>query len=361
MKIKTSLLQELVSKSVKGASNNKMIPITGFMGIDVRHDIVSGKAFLNLITTDGNNILKVESVIDETPDFYTVVSAENFSKLVGKITVEYIELILKENYLIVEGNGTYKLDIPVDSEGNIVKFDDIPQVPEKECDIEVSKLQSYIEAAKVAVANTMDSYLLTGYYIDKAIITTNSEKLCYINEDIGIKSPMLLSAPTAELLLVFTGEKLTLSRRMDDLLFEGNGVTLYCKELPEKDKYPISTVNSLLDMSLTSSIKLSKDKLLNALDRMSLFVDEYDENGIHLAFTKEALFVKSQKSNGQELIDGISNREEEFDCIINIEMLTSAIKAVTGEQVEILYGLPTAIQIKDNNTTLLLSLMSEEN
>ena len=68
MKIKTSILQEMVSKAVKGASNNKMIPISSFIGIEIEQ----GK--LTLMTTDGSNQLRVSKKLDgNSTDFYSVV------------------------------------------------------------------------------------------------------------------------------------------------------------------------------------------------------------------------------------------------------------------------------------------------
>ena len=92
MKIKTNLLQEIVAKSIKGASMNKMIPITSLMGIELKNNI------LTLMTTDGSNHLRVSEKIENddinvTEDFYTIINADTFSKLVGKTTKEFIEII----------------------------------------------------------------------------------------------------------------------------------------------------------------------------------------------------------------------------------------------------------------------------
>ena len=58
MKIKTEILKEMVSKSIKGSSQNKLLPITNYIGIEVKNKI------LTLITTDGNNQLKIKQEIE---------------------------------------------------------------------------------------------------------------------------------------------------------------------------------------------------------------------------------------------------------------------------------------------------------
>ena len=50
-KVKTTILQEMVSKAVKGASCNRMIPITGLIEIKVEGGVLS------LTTTDATNTL----------------------------------------------------------------------------------------------------------------------------------------------------------------------------------------------------------------------------------------------------------------------------------------------------------------
>ena len=106
MKTKSDLLQKMVAKVIQGASNNKMLPITNLIGISFKDKQ------LKLTTTDGANIFVVKDIIHDVEDdaeFYTIVNAEQFSKLVGKTTKEYIELSNEENYLLFKGNGSYKL------------------------------------------------------------------------------------------------------------------------------------------------------------------------------------------------------------------------------------------------------------
>jgi DNA polymerase III sliding clamp (beta) subunit (PCNA family) len=97
MRIKTEILQKMVSKAIQGSSNNKMIPLTSLIGIEFKEDILGGKGSLILTTTDGSNQFKVNHTVEGTGEFYTIVNAETFSKLVGKTTKEFIELENKKN------------------------------------------------------------------------------------------------------------------------------------------------------------------------------------------------------------------------------------------------------------------------
>jgi hypothetical protein len=62
MKIKTEILQKMVSKSIQGASFNKMIPLTSLIGIEVQKDLMTYSSKLILTTTDGSNQFKVNQI-----------------------------------------------------------------------------------------------------------------------------------------------------------------------------------------------------------------------------------------------------------------------------------------------------------
>ena len=88
--LQTQKLQEMVANSVKGASANKMIPITSLMGIEVKDNV------LTLSTTDATNHLKIIERKVDNENFYVVVQAELFSKLVAKTSTETMTMTLKE-------------------------------------------------------------------------------------------------------------------------------------------------------------------------------------------------------------------------------------------------------------------------
>ena len=102
----------------------------------------------------------------------------------------------------------------------------------------------------------------------------------------------------------------------------------------------------------------AEQDLLNVLDRMALFVTDYDKNGVFLKFTSDGFEIRSQKSNAVELLAIKSETPIfEFSCLADIEMLKSQVGAVIGDIVNIYYGQPTSLKIKEGNTTMVLSLM----
>lgn len=362
MKIKTEILQKMMTKAIKGASNNKMLPLTSLIGIEARGDI------LTLTTTDGSNQLEVMQKIElgtnitVSNEFYTIVNAETFAKLVGKTTKEFIELENKENYLLFIGNGDYKLEIAINEEGEMARFPEVKNIEKEAEAIDIKALKEALEISKSSVAKTMGVPFLTGYYVGvDGVITTDRQLVCDLKKEL-VKEPLLISSEIAELLKLIDEEKVNLLKEDNNLIFYTDTITISGKELEGKDIYEdkvIPSINNLTKLKYKNNIIVNRQELLNVLDRMSLFVSDYDKNGVHLAFTKEAVLVKSQKSNAQELIDGKCTSEEEYNVLVDIEMLKNQLNSLQEENVAIYFGQDKSIELKENNIILVISLLEK--
>lgn len=363
MKIKTKVLQEMMDKAIKGASFNKLIPITSLIGIYLSN----GK--LTLMTTDGSNQVRITEKVEvdldpmKTPisTFYTIVNADTFSKLVSKTTKEFISLENQENFLEIKGNGIYKLEIPINEDGEIIKFPtyefDLQNAKSKE--ISVKELQNILLTAQTSVAKTMEIPCLTGYYLsNENIIATDRQMVSNIKTSL-VDEPILISAEMANLIQILDTEKVTLSKEENKLLFTTDTVTIYGKELEGKEIYPIEPVLNLSNVEYDKYTKVNKQDLLDVLDRMALFVSDYDKNGVYLKFTKDSLSITSQKSNAEEIIKAESSSDSEFTCLIDIEMLKSQVQNITTDTITIYYGQDTSIKLQEGNVLTIISLLQK--
>lgn len=355
LKLKTLKLQEMVSKAIKGASNNKMIPITGLMAIVLKNGV------LTLITTDAINTLKVMEKDIEGDDFYVVVQADIFSKLVSKITTETITLTLKENSLEVKGNGTYSIELPLDEEGQLIKFPEYKfDTTVEKSEINLSTVKVLLNANKAALAQTMEIPCLTGYYFDDKVLTTDTFKVC--STDIKVfPDKVLLPAELMELLALMDEEKITVQVSGNKILFSTNNVIVFGSQLEGIEDYPSEAINAYLETEFKSVCKLPKGAVLNLLDRLALFVATYDKNGVYLTFTKDGVIFSSKRSNGTELIkyQGSENFQP-FTCCVDIELLKSQISAQTEEVVELWYGHEKAIKMTSGKITQIVALLEDD-
>lgn len=357
LSIKTEVLQNLVTHAMKGASNNKMIPITGFMAIDLQDSV------LTLTTTDAYNYFYVREYDVAGDDFHIVVQTELFSKLVTRMTCETVTLETDRTMLKVIGNGEYSIELPLNEDGEPVVY---PKVLERdfdvveERDINLSAIKLITTTAKTSLATTFEIPCYTGYYVGDNVIATDTYKLCGINMKLW-NNASLVTPEMLDLVGSFVDEKVHIKVIDGALLFESKSCTVYGPLMDSIAEYQVDAVNGLLNTEFESSCVIGKDVLLQLLDRLSLFVGVYDKNGIYLTFTQDGLQVESKRSNSVEIIQYAESKNfKPFTCCIDIEMLMSQIKANTADRLHIEYGRDNAIKITDGNVTQIIALLEDE-
>lgn len=359
MTINTSTLQNMVAKAMKGASCNKMIPLTGLMAIHLN----SNSHRLTLLTTDATNYLYVREDKVEGEEFYVVVQAEMFAKLISKLTCEKVSLELKDNILTVKGNGKYSIELPLDEEGELIKYPH--PLGDKTFDgdtytVNLSTIKLILNTAKSALANTLEVPCYTGYYVGNKVVATDTYKICGIDIKLW-DEPALISPEMMSLLDLFTDEKITVYRDNNIMVFKTDNCTVYGTLMDSIDDYQIEAINGLIEQEFDSACKVTKSALLQLLDRLALFVSPYDKNGVYLTFTKEGLQIESKQANSVELIPyAESENFRPFTCCVDIEMLHSQVKANTGDAITIHYGEDNAIKITDGNVSQVVALLEDE-
>lgn len=354
MKIQTAKFQDLVARSVKGAANLPIIPITQLMEINLQDGV------LEMTTTDSSNTLIIRENKVEGDNFKVVINADLFGKLIAKLTSEFVELKIKEGNLEVIGDGVYDLPIAVDDNGPVTlpKFTfDNTSAPET---ISLKDIQNIITINKPAVGKSVDTPCLNGYYMADKVITTNVMVICF-NELKAVNGQYLMSPEMLDLLSLAQEEEIKWWYRDGYFLFECKGLTLYGPEHEGKDIYPIDDVNQFNSLQLPSRCKISVALLKSVLDRLSLFIEEFDKNGAYLTFTPSGIKVTSRKSSSDELIPYVeSTGFQDFKCCIDIPMLKAQVDVIPGETLELCYGNDSAIKLVSGKVAMVVGLLSED-
>lgn len=355
--VKTIKLQEMVSKAVKGAGNNKHIPLTSLMEVKLENNVFS------LMTTDASNYLKVIEEKFPGDNFYAVVECETFAKLIAKTTVDTITLMVNaDNALEVKGNGKYVIELPLDEEGNLIRFPQYKMMESKwQKGINLSSVKSILAVNKAALAETMEVPCYTAYYVGKeAVVTTDTFKICY--NAIGLfDEDILLPAETMNLIGLMTDEKITVDYDGAGILFVTDNCIVYGLTADGIDNFNLEAITGFVQSDFPSSCKLPKSALLSLLDRLGLFVTTYDNNGVNFVFSKEGVIVNSKKQTGSELIKYQDSKNfQPYSCIADIQLLRSQINAIDEEVVELWYGHPAALKLTHRNVTQIVSLLDDE-
>lgn len=349
--VNTQKLKDMVSKSIKGAGNNKLIPITQFIGITKVDNT------LRLTTTDATNYLYVQDTIDESEEEFAVtVFVEQFSKIISKLTSENVSLVVKDNVLEVHGNGTYSIELPLDENGEIIKFPD-PIANIKKADskgsVSLADIKVILDSVKPSLSTDTNSDIVN-YFIGDTALATDSYKIASFNKKL-LDGEYLIAPELLDLFSVVSTDKINYKIVGDSIVFEAGDVTIYGKLMNEE--YPVDVLEKLLSEKFPSVCKINKQDFLNLLDRISIFVSKYDDKAIRLYFEKDGITVSNKNRSSNEKIEyKDSKKHKDFDCVIDVEFLTTQIKAYASDVIEMHYGKENSIKLVDGNITQIVAL-----
>ena len=354
---KTSVMKDMIAKAKKGASNNKMIPLTGFIHISLNSNV------LKMTTTDSINYLTIIEDKVEGENFDVVVKADLFSSIVSKTSSENIKLKFDGASLTFTGNGTYKIDLPLDENGEPITYPNFRVDFGDNCrkgTIKTSVIKNVILSNKPSLAVTMDAPHLTGYYCtDDCVISADSFSIC-INKVPTFNETVLVSPTVFELLNMCSCDDIEFSITGDKILFKTPKLELYGTLMPDVDDYPVEPIRNYETFEFPSNCVLPKTALINVIDRLSLFIGDNDINGIYLTFTTDGVKIECDKSKAIETIpyQGSENFKP-FTCFAEVDALKKQISARTGEVVHFYYGFDKAIKILDGNVTQIVALLED--
>ena len=352
--IGTARLQAVLNKAVKGAGCNKLIPMTSLIAIKLSDGV------LTLTTTDATNYLSLTEKEVAGDDLYVAVQIDLLAKLVSRMTCKEVTLEVENNYLNVIGNGQYQIDIPLEDDGTPVKlpnpiatFDKGNQVGT----VNSAEIATTLTSVKPALATKADYPWYTCYYVGNAIMATDTYMIANYEKGF-LAEPKLVSPIVMDLLGLLTDSVINVYLNDDKMLFETDCGAVYGIVPAGIENYSITELNGLVEQEFDYSCVISKSALLNLLDRISLFVGEYDNGKIALTFNKDYLEVTSRYAS--EMIEYTDKENAgDFVCSTDVATLIAQIKAQTSSEVTIEYGKDNAIKILDGDITSVVALLEE--
>ena len=356
-KIKTETLKDLMAKAVKGAGNNKLIPITNLMELKMYEKT------LQITTTDMVNFLYVKGELEEPVNklFNIVIEAEKFAKLISKMTSQYTEISVLTNCVQVKGNGNYTIDIPLDENGDGIKY------PEP-----ITKLEDVFETKKTildlvatvcgaSVAKTLEVPVYTNYYVGDTILATDTYAISSVAIDLFNGKHILIPSELMQLLSVLDSENIHVDFADENRIwFNGNNVSILGKLADGVEEYAVDAIEGLVNQEFDSMCKFKKANMLSALERIALFVGPYDDSAIKMTFTENGISVESKQSSGIEVINYTGGENyNAFTCMVNINMLIAQLKAYSSDEVTMEYGAENSIKFIDGSVTQVLALLEQ--
>lgn len=362
-KIPAEAFKIMVSKSAKGASCNKVVPVTSLVNINLTDGT------LCLTTTDTENTLEVYRDGVQGKNMGAVVGIDLFSKLIAKQTCDQISIDLKKDYLLVKGNGEYKVPLTVDEEG-MVKFPEFSFDKEAAGDgetVNLTSINQIVNVNKPSVSTNPDKPQIGGYYahvksdiLGDSVISTNEAVICFNGFKL-FKEPAFITPSMMDLLTLNTAEKIQCYKHGGYFLFETDDIVLHGPEHDLMEEFPLEAVAGLFSLEFPARCTVSKLALQAVLDRLALFIEAFDKNGAYLIFSKEGLQIKSKQNSSDEVLK--YHKSEGFQAmqvLVDIPMLKVEVDSTPGDTVTIAYGQEAAISISSGNVTKVIALLDDE-
>lgn len=360
VKIQTVVLQDLVSRAVKGSSAKPQLPLTCLMHIEIKNKKLS------ITTTDDVNIMTVFTDVD-AEDFDVVVDSKWFYSLVSKITTEYISLSINDKTLIIEGNGKYEKPLIMESDGTPINFPFIEDIDITNSNhITRENIRSILTMSKSCKSDQMIVPALFNYYVDdKRVITTDTYKACdnpikMVNEPTAI-TPSMMDLVS----LVCEEDGVNVAMNTDSIMFYSSRGKLISSRVNEDDvkSFPVNELLGVFEENLPSTCRINRTLLLNAIDRLFLFTDAYDSYKLTLTFNNKELKVQAKKANSWETINYLNELDSsvgEFVTDVDATFLRTELTSCNSEDIKIKFGGENGLQIQCDEVKLLLSVLGDE-
>ncbi len=359
MIIRCSELQKICSKILLAVDNNISSNINETLAIYTEAN------FLYLAVTNREYFVKIKLDIQEEIEFNATVAADLFLKLISKMTTETVEFKFVDNYLIIIGNGTYKLPMIYDG-------DELLKLPEisidnvtSTFDVNTSVLHSIANynskelSKKFVAANPVQNL----YYIDNKGCITFTSGACVNKFTLQTTVKFLLNDKIVKLFKLFTEEIVSVNYGNDTLT---NGV-VQSKIKLKTDSVELTAIinsdenmiNSVPESAIRQrafdnydySVVINKKSILDAVDRILLFSETSLSSYGKLIFSKDRVCLSNEREDNSESIYYENNLENDIDytAIFDLTDLRLIISGVKSDYITLNFGNGQAAVLIENN------------
>ena len=340
MIIRCEELQKVCSKilSAVDTSNNSIITET--------LEMYTENNYLYMSITNKEYFVKIRLDIQEEIEFNATVSADVFLKLISKMTTETIEFSINNNHLVVKGNGTYKLPMIYENDALLKLPEIIINNITSQFDVNKHILNSIVNynSKELSKKHVISNPVQSMYYIDEKGCITFTTGACVNKFTLPTTIKILLTDKIVRLFKLFSHDIVHVDYGKDAL---SNGMILskikfYTDdiELTAIINSDDSMINNVPESAIRTrafdtydySVVINKKMLLNAIDRILLFVNNTLGFYGKFNFTKDQLTLSNDAGDNSEVImyensvDNLADYTAVFD-LADLKLIISEIKS----------------------------------
>lgn len=359
MIIRCEELQKVCSKILVAVDTNNNSIVTETL------EMYTENNYFYMSITNREYFVKVRLDIQNDIEFNATVSADVFLKLISKMTTETIEFSTKDNFLIVKGNGVYKLPM-------IYEGDTLLKLPEiiinnvtTKFDVDKHILSSIItyNSKELNKKHVVSNPVQNMYFIDEKGCITFTTGACVNKFILPTPIKILLSDKIVKLFKLFSSDSVHVDYGKDSL---SNGMFQYKIKFYTDDIELTAIINSDDNMinsvpenairkrafdTYDYSVVINKKMFINAIDRILLFVNNTLGFYGKFNFTKDKLILSNDTGDNSEILTYENSVENltSYDAVFDLADLKLTISEIKSDYITMSFGDGQAAVIIDSN------------
>lgn len=355
--INTPILQNQLSRAFKGASQNKILPFTGYVRLALEEDVftitcTSGDTYIQTYISafeTGEKKKSSKKKKKEVVEFFAVVQAEPFMKLISRTSSHDVTLQVVENTLIVKGNGSYKFPLFT---GEFPMYEmELEDNKYLNCiDIDIPRLKHCFEINEYALAKDMVMPCLTAHYIGEIACSTDGIKMSVVypktGREIFENDSFLFSKSFAELISLIEDIKpIPMYYQDNKILFVGSDIVVFGCEMSDKINYP--DITPIVELECPCKVEVQVNLMTEAVSRLELFVDPLDNYGLDITADKDSqcfIFADSA-GNSSEVIPFEGNIDDDYVFKVSLNLFSDLLDGAPSEKCSFHFGHDDIIQL----------------
>jgi len=330
---------------------------------------------LNLNVTNRQYYVTVKFNLSEATTFRATVKAKTFLSLISKITTEYIELVVNDRVLLVKANGEYTfpiifnnstmLELPKINLGVITNSFSINS--NILLSILLNNSKELIRGAEV-LKNDQSRSARPYYYVDELGAITFTTGACVNSFSLPSPIKMLLDEKTVKLFKLFKNNtsvdfkmsQVALSDTVTQtvLQFSTDKVILNTI-MPDSSlisSVPCISIREMANKTYPYNVVLSKDDLLEALNRLNIFNLD-SKLLIRVIVSGDELTLQSLNNDFVEKLktSGGNSLSEEYSFYLILKNLKLILDGYAEQYITMGFGDGKAIVFKKQDIVDMIS------
>lgn len=321
--------------------------------------------------------VRVSENIEEKEKTNLTVDFNTLYSLINRTTVGYTSFIIEEKdnkqFLTMQGNGEYKLELAYDERGIKIEFPNEEVEEDKYFEFNLNELIEGMKKVSSSIGTTNDRPFLKNYFVNNNIVlTSDGYRLSMTeidNKNYDKTGDISISSQLGDLLMTlhFTEPKIYVTTELEEKVIYIKDKFIKIKAIINKEieKFPFEKFlkigNDVKNNTLGAGIVVNRTNLLEALGRIKFLTTRFEKNKIKMEIKEDLLVITDVENKGKEAVKIQNNTDFTGDFLINLEFIVKALKVMTSSFINMYEMIKTAngIAFKEDNTINLILIIKK--